>query len=116
MMDNEAGIPFQVIRWDAVEKVIYPGETGNAYWQTVSMPGLRLRIVEYAAGYLADHWCSKGHIVHCLSGELETEMATGEKWILSPGMTYVVSDNLSSHRSKAKEQVRLLIIDGNFLK
>jgi hypothetical protein len=31
-------------------------------------------------------------------------------------MTYIVSDDLSSHRSVAKEKVKLLIIDGNFLK
>ena len=30
---------------------------------------MRIRLVEYSAGYLADHWCQKGHIVHCLEGE-----------------------------------------------
>lgn len=72
-------------------------------------------MVEYSPGYLADHWCQKGHIVHCLDGEFKSELATGEIFRLSKGMTYIVSDNLSSHRSFSKEGVKLLIIDGDFL-
>ncbi len=72
-------------------------------------------MVEYSAGYLADHWCQKGHIVHCLEGEFKSELETGETFILSKGMTYIVSDNLSSHRSITENGVKLLIIDGDFL-
>jgi hypothetical protein len=72
--------------------------------------------VEYSEGYLADHWCKKGHIVHCLEGELESEMKGGEKFLLTCGMTYIVTDEMSSHRSVTKERVKLLIIDGDFLK
>lgn len=81
----------------------------------MEFPGLRLRIVEYSPGYLADHWCRKGHIVHCLDGEFESELQNGTKFILGKGMTYVVSDDLSSHRSSSKEGVKLLIMDGDFL-
>jgi hypothetical protein len=73
-------------------------------------------MVEYSENYLADHWCQKGHIVHCLEGEFESELQTGEIITLSKGMSYVVSDNLSSHRSISKNGVKLLIIDGDFLK
>lgn len=110
-----SNIPFQSIDWSSVEKVEYKGETGVAFWQTVQYPGLRIRIVEYSNGYLADHWCQKGHIVHCLEGEFISELSTGEKIKLSSGQTYVVSDELSSHRSVAENGVKLLIIDGNFL-
>ncbi|MBI3521084.1 MAG: DHCW motif cupin fold protein [Bacteroidetes bacterium] len=109
-------IPFQTIDWSSVEKVAYPGESGTAYWQTIQFNGLRIRIVEYSAGYLADHWCQKGHIVHCLEGEFVSELSTGEKLKLSKGQSYVVSDQLSSHRSVAEHPVKLLIIDGDFLK
>ncbi|WP_316844296.1 DHCW motif cupin fold protein [Pedobacter psychrodurus] len=109
-------IPFTNIDWNQVEKVEYPGETGTATWQTLNFGGLRLRIVVYSAGYLADHWCQKGHIVHCLSGSFVSEMEDGTTFALSEGMTYVVSDDLSSHRSVSAESVKLLIIDGNFLK
>jgi quercetin dioxygenase-like cupin family protein len=65
---------------------------------------------------LADHWCQKGHIVHCLEGEFVSELDNGEDFLLEKGMTYVVSDDLSSHRSITKNGVKLLIIDGDFLK
>ncbi|MBZ0201061.1 MAG: DHCW motif cupin fold protein [Ignavibacteriaceae bacterium] len=108
-------IPFQTIDWAMIPKVEYKGETGTAYWQTALFNGLRLRIVEYSNAYLADHWCRKGHIVHCLEGELTSEMESGEIFILKKGMTYIVSDELSSHRSITSKKVKLLIIDGDFL-
>ena len=87
-----------------------------AYWQTVQFEGLRIRIVEYSKGYVADHWCTKGHIVHCLEGDFVSELSNGQQFILTKGMTYVVSDELSSHRSTTVDGVKLLIIDGDFLK
>lgn len=108
-------IPFDIIDWSAFEKKEAPGKSGKASWKTREYEGLRLRIVEYSAGYLADHWCQKGHIVHCLEGGFTSELESGESFALTAGMTYVVSDNLSSHRSSTKSGVKLLIIDGNFL-
>jgi hypothetical protein len=110
------GIPFSLIDWESVPKEIYPGETGSASWQTFDLDGLRMRVVEYSAGYVADHWCQKGHIVHCVEGEFVTEQQTGESIILKKGMTYVVSDGLSSHRSVTQKGAKLLIIDGDFLR
>lgn len=109
-------IPFTTIDWASVDKVEHKGATATSFWQTVQFSGLRVRIVEYEAGYLADHWCSKGHIVYCLEGEFVSELATGETISLKEGMSYVVSDELSSHRSRSAGGVRLLIIDGDFLK
>jgi quercetin dioxygenase-like cupin family protein len=109
-------IPFQTINWDSIPKISHAGTTGTAWWQTIQFKGLRLRTVEYSEGYLADHWCQKGHIVYCLEGEVTTEMENGESYTLSKGMCYIVSDDLSSHRSVTKTGVKLLIIDGDFLK
>jgi hypothetical protein len=109
-------IPFQTLDWSKVEKTEHSGETGTAYWQTLQFDNIRIRLVEYSENYFADHWCQKGHVVHCLDGEFVTELENGEKSILTKGMSYVVSDNLSSHRSISKNGVKLLIIDGDFLK
>lgn len=109
-------IPFQTMDWDATPKTEHKGETGTAWWQTAQFPGLRIRIVEYSKGYMADHWCQKGHIVHCLQGEFVSELSDGVGFTLAEGSTYVVSDDLSSHRSATKEGVKLMIIDGDFLK
>ena len=107
---------FQTINWNQIEKTEHPGETGTSFWQTILIDGLRIRIVEYSENYLADHWCQKGHIVHCLEGEFISELENGEKYTLRKGMSYIVSDDLSSHRSISAPGVKLLIIDGNFLK
>lgn len=110
------GIPFQTINWDDIAKTEHKGETGTSIWRTIQFEGLRVRIVEYSDGYMADHWCNKGHIVHCLEGEFISELESGTEFSLKKGMTYIVSDDLSSHRSISKNGVKLLIIDGNFLK
>jgi len=108
-------IPFQHINWSEVPAVEFLGETGMATWKTLQWEGLRVRLVEYSPGYLADHWCQKGHIVHCLEGNFISELSTGEKILLEKGDSYIVSDNLSSHRSITDVGAKLLIIDGNFL-
>ncbi len=113
---SSENIPFQTIDWSQISRSEHKGETGIAYWQTVEFPGLRIRLVEYSAGYVANHWCQKGHIVHCLEGEVRNEQQDGPESILTPGTSYVVSDELSSHRSVSENGVKLLIIDGDFLK
>ena len=115
-MTSDKSIPFQTIDWSMIPKTEHKGETGTAYWQTLQYPGFRIRIVEYTPGYLADHWCRKGHIVHCLEGAFTSELQNAGNFHLSQGMTYVVSDEISSHRSVSENGVKLLIIDGDFLK
>lgn len=109
-------IPFQLLDWPNILSEEFAGESGTALWQTINFKGLRIRKVEYTAGYLADHWCQKGHIVHCLYGSFDTELENGETYTLTEGMTYIVSDNQSSHRSFSATGVKLMIIDGDFLK
>ena len=108
-------IPFQIIDWNTIISTQHNGETGMSFQKTIQFDGLRLRIVEYSKGYLADHWCKLGHIVHCLEGEFITEHENGERCVLTKGMTYIVSNELSTHRSYAENGVKLLIIDGDFL-
>jgi hypothetical protein len=108
-------IPFQIINWSSVPKTEHRGETGIALWQTMQFQGVRIRIVEYSKDYVADHWCEKGHIVHCLEGEFVSELKNGKEFRLTKGLSYVVSDEMSSHRSITKKGVKLMIIDGDFL-
>ena len=109
-------IPFTILDWSTIQKVPTVGIQGSAFSQLVQYPGLRIRMVEYAAGYLADHWCQKGHLVHCLEGEVVNEQENGDQFILEKGMSYIITDGMSSHRSRAYRDVRLLIIDGDFLR
>lgn len=113
---NTAGIPFQITNWEIVPATKHPGETGLALWKTLLFGDLRIRMVEYSANYLADHWCTKGHIIFCIEGEMISELLDGSKHMLNKGMSYEVSDGMSSHRSYSKDGAKLMIIDGGFLK
>lgn len=104
-------IPFGTTDWSTIEPTFHPGETGTAHWRTCQFGGVRVRMVEYSAGYLADHWCSKGHILLCLEGQLETELEDGRTFMLTAGMSYQVADNAEAHRSSTAMGARLFIVD-----
>ena len=104
-------IPFGTTDWSAVERTEHRGETGMAYWRTQRFGAIRVRQVEYTPGYLADHWCVKGHVLLCMEGELETELKDGRKFVLKAGMSYQVADNAEPHRSFTKAGARLFIVD-----
>ena len=104
-------IPFGTTDWASVEKTEHKGETGSATWQTRHFGDIRVRIVEYTPGYLADHWCVKGHILLCLEGELTTELEDGRVFVLKPGMSYQVADNAEPHRSSTQTGAKLFIVD-----
>ena len=106
-----SGIPFGTTDWSAVERTEHKGETGTAYWRTRQFGAIRVRLVEYTPGYLADHWCSKGHILLCVEGELETELEDGRKFVLKPGMSYQVADGAEAHRSFTARGAKLFVVD-----
>ena len=104
-------LPFTVTDWSKVDPTTHKGETGQALWRTLNIGDLRVRMVEYTPGYIADHWCVKGHILLCLEGELETELADGRSFRLTPGVSYQVADNAEAHRSSTKTGAKLFIVD-----
>ena len=104
-------IAFQVTDWSHVEVTEHSGEQGLARWRTRLFGKIRVRMVEYSAGYLADHWCSKGHVLLCLQGELVTELEDGRHFTLRPGMSYQVADNAEAHRSSTAIGATLFIVD-----
>ena len=104
-------IPFGVTDWSRAERTEHKGETGMAHWRTLTFGGIRVRMVEYTPGYLADHWCSKGHILLCLEGELHTELADGRKFVLTPGISYQVADNAERHRNFTRTGARFFVVD-----
>jgi quercetin dioxygenase-like cupin family protein len=104
-------IPFQTTDWAAIPPTTHPGTSGVAQWRTKHHGALRIRMVEYSPGYLADHWCEKGHILLCLEGELLTELRGGRTVRLGPGMSYEVADGAEAHRSASPGGARLFVVD-----
>jgi hypothetical protein len=106
-----SGIPFGITDWARIERIEHKGESGLAYWRTQHFGSIRVRMVEYTPGYLADHWCVKGHILFCISGRLHTELEDGRRFTLEPGMSYQVADNAEPHRSHTEVGATLYIVD-----
>jgi hypothetical protein len=106
-----AEIPFVTTDWSDVARTVHPGARGLAYWRTRSFGPIRVRMVEYTPGYLADHWCVKGHVLLCLEGELHTDVADGRTFTLTPGMSYQVADDAEPHRSHTNVGAKLFIVD-----
>ena len=106
-----ADIPFGTTNWAQVERTEHQGDSGTAFWRTRQFGGIRVRMVDYTPGYVADHWCVKGHILLCLDGELETQLKDGRRFTLTPGMSYQVADNAEAHRSSSPRGAKLFIVD-----
>lgn len=104
-------LPFTMTDWKAVPATEHPGGTGMAVWRTVEVGDLRVRMVEYSPGYMADHWCKRGHVLLVLEGELHTELEDGGVVKLTPGMSYQVADDMSAHRSRTEAGAKLFIVD-----
>jgi quercetin dioxygenase-like cupin family protein len=105
------GFPFGTTDWSDVESIERRGQRGHARWRTRAFGDVRIRMVEYSPGYVADHWCVKGHVLLCLEGELHTELEDGRKFMLSPGMSYQVGDHAEAHRSYTATGAKLFIVD-----
>jgi hypothetical protein len=104
-------VDFRTCDWNAVAETEHPGESGCAYWKTQQYGDVRVRVVRYSADYLADHWCSRGHVLFVLSGTLVTELQDGTTVSLGAGQSYTVADDASSHRSRTETGASLFIVD-----
>lgn len=105
------GIPFQVTDWSTIKSETHPGDVGVATWRVKQHGEIRVRLVEYSPGYVADHWCDKGHILFCVSGELHTRLRDGRTVVLRPGMSYEAADGAQPHRSEAPLGATLFVVD-----
>jgi quercetin dioxygenase-like cupin family protein len=105
------GIPFRTIDWSQIAATTHPGAPGVATWRTVEIGNVRVRMVEYSPGYVADHWCRRGHVLLVLDGQLTTELDDGRRFTVSAGETYVVADDDGAHRSSTTGGARLFIVD-----
>ncbi len=104
-------LPFMTTDWSSVHANERRGESGTATWRMVEAGDVRVRMVEYSPGYVADHWCSRGHVLLVLEGELVTELQDGRVFTLSSGMSYQVANDVAPHRSRTQSGAKLFIVD-----
>lgn len=106
-----AGFDFASTLWSSISPERHAGESGEALWRTQNFGDIRVRMVEYTPGYVADHWCRKGHVLLVIRGELTTVLDTGESVVLSEGQSYQVADDSTAHRSSTETGATLFIVD-----
>jgi hypothetical protein len=104
-------VPFFTTAWDSVGATEHAGERGTARWRTVPAGEIRVRMVEYSPGYVADHWCRRGHVLLVLEGTLITELQDGRTFTLTPRMSYQVANDAEPHRSRTETGAKLFIVD-----
>lgn len=110
-----SGFPISVTDWDEVTPERHEGEAGHALWRVQKFgedeSAIRTRIVDYAPGYISDHWCKKGHVIYVLEGGMETHLEDGRVLHLKAGQSYQVADNAEAHASRTQTGVKLFIVD-----
>ena len=105
-------LPCGMIDWSRIPANTQPGETGTATARTRTFGDIQLRLVEYSAGYLADHWCDMGHILLVTAGALTIEHRDGARYDLAAGMTWHVADNgAPGHRVISETGATAFIVD-----
>lgn len=103
--------PFQAISWTSVPLEEYKGETGTYYTQQLMMSDIRVRMIEYSTDFKADHWCTKGHVLLCLEGELDILLKDGRKMKLLKDMSLFIGDENEPHFISTAIGCKLFIVD-----
>ena len=106
-------MPEAVTDWSKMPAVRVPGASGAANTRARQAADVQLRLVEYGPGYLADHWCEKGHILYVIAGTLTIEHQNERPaCALSAGMSWHVADNEGPpHRVCSEHGATIFILD-----
>ncbi len=104
-------VEFSVTDWNTLPVVEQPGEAGVARMRLFERGNTRVRRVDYGAGYRADHWCARGHVLLVLDGELTIELRDGRSFTLSEGSSFQVADGEPAHCASSHSGARAFIVD-----
>jgi hypothetical protein len=108
-----SNFPETIIDWSQVPISESIAASGSASTRTCQAGETQLRIVEYSSGYLADHWCTKGHLIYVISGAITIEHQNERKpFKLSVGMSWQVADDAHPpHRVRSEFGACVFIVD-----
>jgi quercetin dioxygenase-like cupin family protein len=108
-----ANMPETTIDWSLIAETEIQGASGFSNTRAHQSGEVQQRIVEYAPGYLADHWCAKGHVIYVIAGALTIEHENEEPaCALSAGMSWQVADGEGpAHRVRSENGATVFIVD-----
>jgi hypothetical protein len=104
-------LPLEATDWGSVEEERQPGATGHAISKTRSYADVRVRFIEYTPGYLADHWCSKAHVIYCIAGEISIELDNGHRLNVRKGMSLATEQDGTRHRLSSDIGAVIFVVD-----
>ena len=107
-----ADLPSSMTDWSALPSSEHPGESGTAIVRSRQFGEIQLRLVEYSASYVGDHWCHKGHLTFVVSGEMVIEHEDGRALTLPAGTSYhVADDDGPPHRARSERGAMVFVVD-----
>ncbi len=104
-------VPFTVVEWEKEPVIEVPGKSGTAQMRTVMNDTLCIRMIDFTAGYSADHWCVKGHIAFVVAGALKIVLEDGRSFDLRAGSSFHVGDEAGRHRVSSDAGAKVFIVD-----
>jgi quercetin dioxygenase-like cupin family protein len=106
------GVPFEVTDWSQLTLVEHEGEKGSSQWRTFERGNIRARMVDYLPGYYSDHWCSRGHVLLVLEGELTIRLKDGREFVMKPGTSFQAADDEANpHLAFTGSGAKVFIVD-----
>jgi quercetin dioxygenase-like cupin family protein len=109
---NIPNIPFTITDWNQISPEEHKGETGTSFWKTIDAGNIRVRMVEYLPGFKSDHYCSRGHILLVLEGELCIKLKDGTEYRLAAGQSFQVGDDETNpHLAYTERGAKAFIVD-----
>ena len=103
--------PFTLTDFTRIAPQTVAGETGSAIIRSFEQGAVRVRLAEYSAGYLADHWCLRGHIVYVIKGEIDILIEDGRVFHLTEAMSFQVADGIDAHKARSENGATVFIAD-----
>jgi len=104
-------LPSGMTDWSTLPSSEYPGESGTAAVRSRQLGEIQLRMVEYSASYVGDHWCHKGHLTLVVSGQMVIEHEDGRMLILPAGTSYhVADDDGPPHRARSEHGAMVFVV------
>ncbi len=105
-------VPFTITDWKNIETIEHKGESGTSFWLVFEKGNIRVRMVEYSPGFKSDHYCSRGHILLVLEGELYIKLKDGQTFLFVQGMSFQAEDDETNpHLAYTKNGAKVFIVD-----
>lgn len=101
----------QKINWNNLPEQELIGESGKSVYKEIISGNFHIRLAEYSANYSSDHWCDKGHIIHCISGAFVMLLKNGNDIIINAGESIILGGSNPHKASTGDVPAVMFIID-----